>query len=80
MPSPGAPPAWCFGSGHERDLSVTVDRGSVCVYVVEADQEVRLGGTDELVDWLTTRWPEALPEQHEGVADRLRTGRLFEWE
>jgi len=80
MPSPGAPPAWCFSSGHEIELSVTVEEGSVCVYVVEADQEVRLAGTEELVDWLTTRWPAALPEQREGVSDRLKAGRLFEWE
>lgn len=80
MSSPGAPPAWCYGSGHEPDLSVTVEGGSICVYIVEADDEVRLDGTDELVDWLGTRWPAAMPEQREGVSDRLKAGRLFQWE
>lgn len=80
MPSPGAPPTWCFGSGPERELAVTVDKGSVCVYVVEADEEVRLAGTDELAEWLATRWPAALPEQRESASDRLKAGRLFEWE
>ncbi len=80
MPSPGAPPAWCFGSGHELELSVTIDEESVCLYVVAADEELRLGGADDLADWLATRWPSALPEQREGVSDRLRAGRFFEWE
>jgi hypothetical protein len=80
MPSPGARPAWCFCPGRELELSVTIDKESVCVYIVAADEECRLGGTDDLADWLATRWPSALPEQREGVSDRLKSGRLFEWE
>jgi hypothetical protein len=51
MPTPGAPPVWCFGSGGETDLSVTVDAGSICVYVVKTDHDVTLGSANELVAW-----------------------------
>lgn len=80
MPTPGAPPAWCFGAGRERDLSVTVEGGAVHVYVVEADLEVELSTGDELATWLSAHWEGALGEQRSGMGERLKGGGLFEWE
>ncbi len=80
MATPGEPPAWCYAAGAERDLMVSVDGGSIRVYVVEADLEVDLATTDDLVAWLATHWKGALGDQRPGVGERLKGGRLFQWE
>lgn len=80
MATPGAPPAWCFGTGHERDLTVTVVGGVIRVYEVEADLEVELATTAELVTWLTTRHEGVLGDQRKGMGERLKGGGLFRWE
>lgn len=80
MSVPGSPPAWCFGTGHEPTLTVTVEGGSVHVYEVEADFEVELATAGELADWLATHHRGALGEQRSGVGERLRGGRFFRWE
>jgi hypothetical protein len=78
--TPGAPPVWCFGSRVKTDLSVKSDTGSICVHVVETDQEVTLGGASELVAWLATHRPAALHDPKSGVLATLRSGKLFRWE
>jgi hypothetical protein len=80
MPTPGAPPVWCFGSGGETDLSVTVDAGSICVYVVKTDHDVTLGSANELVAWLKAHRPGALPDPTSGILDKFKGGKLFRWE
>lgn len=80
MSTPGAPRAWCFGSGGETEVSVTVDRGSISVYLLEPDVDVTLGSTSELVAWLTAHKPGSLKEPKGGVVDKLKRAHLFEWE
>lgn len=78
--TPGAPPLWCFGPESEPDLSVTVEGGSICVYVARTDYDVTLAGTDDLVEWLTDYRPGSLGEQRGSVGDKFKRRHLFEWE
>lgn len=50
--TPGAPPIWCFGSGGECELSVSIDSGNISVYLVDKDQEITLRETGALIEWL----------------------------
>ena len=43
MATPGLPPAWCYGSGGQAELSVATDGGSIRIYVVEKDIDVTVG-------------------------------------
>ena len=78
--TPGAPPAWCFGREVDPALTVSVEDGAISVSQAGTDADVALGSSDELLAWLIDHWPEALPEQRVRPIDKLRRGRLFEWE
>lgn len=80
MAAPGAPPVWSFGVEGESDLTVTVDKGSICIYDMESDQEVRLASTDELVDWLNERRPGSLQPQRGRAVDKMKRANFFKWE
>jgi hypothetical protein len=80
MSTPGAPLVWCFGSGNEVNLSVTVDPDSIRVHVKGTDPEVRLKSVNELVEWLQAHQPGSLTDQKSRVIDRLKAGNLFKWE
>lgn len=79
--TPGAPPSWCFGSGGEVDLSVSVDEGSIWVYVMETDQDVRLAGPNELTEWLDANEAASLNDPLEAgeVVGELFHGKFVEW-
>ena len=79
--TPGAPPSWCFGSGGEVDLSVSVDAGSIWVYVMETDQDVRLANTGELTAWLEEHEAGSVNDPIEAgeVVGDLLHGRVVEW-
>ena len=79
MSTPGAPPVWCFASGSELDLSVTVEGGSIRVYVVETDQNVKLGKVSDLVDWLNVHKAGSLQDPTVGLVDRLKQGKFLKW-
>lgn len=82
MATPGASPVWCFGSAGDPDVSVAVDGGSICVHVIASEEDVELGTTDDLVEWLGTHRPGSLEEPTSGLVDRLRRkhGRFFDWD
>ena len=80
VPTPGAPQVWCFGSGSATELAVTTGNGSIDVYVVNVDENVTLGTTDQLVAWLKTHKAEALQAPREGVIHRLKRGGFFRWD
>ena len=63
--TPGALPVWCFGSGGRNDLTVAAERGSIRVYVMKSEREVKLGSTSELVAWLQAREAESLKNPDE---------------
>jgi hypothetical protein len=79
--SPGMPSQWCLLSGPEIELSVTVDRGSIVVYVMDANTEVFFDGVDGLTAWLDA--DEALflerPSMAAELFDDLLKGRIHEW-
>ena len=80
MPTPGAPIVWCFAAGREMELSVTVDRESISVYLDESERAVELANVGELVAWLSANWPGSLEGPKPSVVDKLRRGRLFRWD
>ena len=69
--SPGAPPSWCLVDGGEIDLSVNVNGGAICVYMMSVDREIRLDDTAELTAWLDAN--EAASR-----GDPLGTGEVFD--
>jgi len=79
--SPGLPAQWCFLSGPETELSVTVDRGAIVVYVMDADAEVVLDDGPALSAWLDAN--EGLFAGRHAMAadlfDELLRGRLVDW-
>jgi hypothetical protein len=79
MPTPGVPPAWCFEPGGKIDLSVTVDGGSLRVYVLDVDQDITLGGTSELAAWLSAHRPGSLQDPRSSLIDRMKRDRFFRW-
>lgn len=80
LPTPGAPPVWCFGIEGDSDLLVTVDKGTIHVYEMGSDDEVKLGSTGELVAWLNAQKPGSLQPQRGRVADKAKRASLFRWE
>jgi hypothetical protein len=79
--SPGLPAQWCLLSGPEIELSVTVDRGAIVVYVMDADTEVVLGDGRALTAWLDANEGLFLA-RHTMAADlfdELLSGRLDDW-
>jgi hypothetical protein len=81
MSTPGAPPSWCYHTAGENDLSVYVDGGTVCVYVMATDRELRFAGVDELADWLDANEVASHggPLQASEIADQLLHGRFVHW-
>ncbi len=79
--TPGAPPAWCFGSGGEIDLCVSVDRGAITVYVMASDAEIRLADVPDVTAWLDANERAALNDPIEAgeVVDDIVHGRITHW-
>jgi hypothetical protein len=80
VPTPGAPPVWCFGTQVEPDLLVTVDQGSICIHEMESDHDVKLGSTSELVAWLNAQKPGSLQPRRGRAADKAKRAGLFRWD
>ena len=78
--SPGAPPAWCFGSGSAVELSVTTGKGAIDVYVVDMDEKVTLSNTGELIAWLKTHKTEAMQEPRGEALQGLKPRKFFRWD
>jgi hypothetical protein len=80
MSAPGSPLVWCYGSGREVVISVTVDNDAISVHVTDTDQDVELDNADELVEWLKTHIAGSLQNPKDGVFEKLKSGKLFKWE
>jgi hypothetical protein len=75
------PAQWCLLSGPEIELSVTVERGAIVVYLMDADLEVILEDGGSLTAWLDANEGLFLA-RHTMAADlfdELLSGRLREW-
>ncbi|MHB1783173.1 MAG: hypothetical protein ACYCTE_10905 [Acidimicrobiales bacterium] len=79
-PSPGAPPAWCYGSASEVELTVTVERDAIRLYLVQTDEDVELESVSDLVAWLTAHKTGSLADRVPGLLDKLKRGQLFTWD
>jgi AcrR family transcriptional regulator len=79
--SPGMPSQWCLLAGPEIELSVTVDQGTIVVYVTDRNAEIVLDDVTALAAWLDA--DEALflarPSMAAELFDDLVTGRIREW-
>ena len=79
--SPGMPAQWCFLSGPQIELSVTVDRGAVVVYVMDRNAEVSLADAATLTAWLDANEGLFLdrPSMAAELFDDLLSGRIDQW-
>jgi hypothetical protein len=79
--SPGMPSQWCLLSGHEVELSVTVEEGAVVVYVMDRNAEIHFQDVATLGAWLDA--DESLflerPSMAAELFDDLLTGRIRDW-
>ncbi len=78
--TPGATPLWCFVVGGKIEFSVTRDRDTIHLYVMETDQEIVFKDADELTAWLRSNRAEAIQEPIAGpTSGKSRFRSLFEW-
>ena len=79
--SPGMPSQWCLLSGPEIELSVTVDKGAIVLYVLDADTEILFADVAALTVWLDA--DEGLflerPSMSAELFDDLLKGRMHGW-
>ncbi len=60
------------------DLSVVVDAGSIWVYVMETDRDIRVAGTRELTAWLDEHEAASVNDPGQ-VVDDLLHAKIVEW-
>ncbi len=77
--TPGATPLWCFVVNGKIEFSVTADRGSVRLYVMETDQEIVFDDGDGLMRWLRANRAEAVREPAAPVAKKSRFRKFTDW-
>jgi hypothetical protein len=80
MSTPGAPMVWCYGSGREVEVSVTVDGDAISIHVSDTDRDVELGNAEELFEWLKVHIAGSLQDPKGGLFDKLKSGKFFRWE
>lgn len=77
--TPGATPLWCFVYGGKIEFSVSIDRGSIHLYVMETDQEIVFPDADSLTTWLRENRVEALQDPTVRPSRKSRFRKLTEW-
>jgi hypothetical protein len=80
--TPGTTPLWCFVVNGKIEFSVTVDAGSLHLYVMETDQEIIFTDADALMAWLRANRAEAALDQEQpgqGPKRKSRFRRITEW-
>ena len=77
--TPGAPPLWCFVANGRIEFSVTADRQSVRLYVMETDQEIVFDDGNGLMAWLRANRAEAVQEPVQRGERKSRLRRFTEW-
>ena len=74
--TPGAGPLWCFVMNGKIEYSVTVDRDTVHLYVMETDNEIVFADADKLMAWLRSNRAEAAQEPTAPVSAKARFRRF----
>ncbi len=79
--TPGATPLWCFVFNGRIEFSLTVDQGSVRLYVMDTDQDLAFEDMDGLMAWLRANRAEAAlePEAAATTKKKSRFRRFTEW-
>ena len=77
--TPGATPLWCFVFGGKIEFSVTVEGGSIHLYVMDTDKEIVFADADGLTAWLRTNRAAALQDPTERPSRKSRFRKLTEW-
>jgi hypothetical protein len=77
--TPGATPLWCFVFRGKIEFSVTVEGGSIRLYLMDTDQEIVFSDADGLTAWLRTNRAEALQEPAARPSRKSRFRKLTEW-
>jgi hypothetical protein len=77
--TPGATPLWCFVFNGRIEFSVTVDGGSIRLYVMETDRELTFDDADGLMAWLRSNRIEAAQEPAPRGPRKSRFRKLTEW-
>lgn len=78
--TPGASPLWCFLVDGKIEFSVTVERSSIVLYVMDTDDEMTFPTRDALVVWLGAHRPDAMRSAPPRAKRQKRYRRFFEWE
>jgi hypothetical protein len=77
--TPGATPLWCFVFNGKIEFSVTVEAGSIRLYVMETDQEIQFADGEALMDWLRANRAEALLDPVPRATKKLRLRKITQW-
>jgi hypothetical protein len=78
--TPGSTPLWAFVYNGKIEYSVTVDGGTIRLYVMETDQEIIFDNADGLMSWLRSNRPEAAQESEAGKPRKSIFRRVTQWE
>jgi hypothetical protein len=77
--TPGASPLWCFVVDGEIEFSVSAEKDTFHLYVMETDKELVFRSDEQLRAWLQAHRPEALGEPSAQPEAKPRTKGFFEW-
>jgi hypothetical protein len=77
--TPGATPLWCFVFNGRIEFSVTVEDGSIRLYVMDTDRELVFDDGGGLMAWLRSNRVEAAQDPAPVVPRRSRLRKLTEW-
>jgi hypothetical protein len=77
--TPGATPLWCFVFNGKIEFSVTVEEGSVRLYVMETDQDMQFADSEGLMAWLGANRAEAVLEPVPRATKKSRLRKLTRW-
>jgi hypothetical protein len=77
--TPGATPLWCFVFNGKIEFSVTVEEGSVRLYVMETDQELQFADSEDLMAWLGANRAEAVLDPVPRATKKSRLRKLTRW-
>jgi hypothetical protein len=77
--TPGTTPLWCFVFNGKIEFSVTVDDGTIHLYVMETDQEIIFKNADGLMAWLRANRAEAVLEPQPPGTKKSRFRRITQW-
>ena len=77
--TPGTTPLWCFVCNGKIEFSVTVDDGSIHLYLMETDQEIIFKDADGLMAWLRENRVEAVLDPQPAATKKSRLRKFTDW-